>query len=108
MSFYVNFCNRSGDRIIKGAFVESVPRICEHVSFVYPNLTIDHALVTDVCYSIRHSNVSDCVDVASGIAMSIYGTIFQAASFMFNRKVPLTVAVRTLLHPSQRRASDLK
>lgn len=55
MSFYVNFCNRSGDRIIKGAFVESVPRICEHVSFVYPNLTIDHALVTDVCYSIRHS-----------------------------------------------------
>ena len=46
--------------------------------------------------------------VASGIAMSIYGTIFQAASFMFNRKVPLTVAVRTLLHPSQRRASDLK
>ena len=36
------------------------------------------------------------------------GTIFNAAKFMFNRKVPLAVAVRTLLHPSQRRDSDLK
>ena len=71
MSFYVNFCNRSGDRIIKGAFVESVPRICEHVSFVYPNLTIDHALVTDVCYSIRHSNVSDCVDSRISVLLDL-------------------------------------
>lgn len=57
---------------------------------------------------IERTDLRTELNVACGIALAHYGGIEAGARFMRARGVPLSVACRTLLYPTQRRATDLQ
>ena len=57
---------------------------------------------------VERTDLRTELNVACGIALAHYGGLEADARFMCARGVPLSVARRTLLRPSQRRATDLQ